>query len=387
MIKSSRLMSVSVIAAGCALILGGLTAHADRQDDQGDHGDGRDTPKVFVIAMENHNWTQPATTTSPTPEFQNPAAPFLNSLVNGTSGISSQVSYATNYLNSGVGVHPSEPNYIWAEAGDNLGVFNDDQPYHADCTADTVQTTTQHLSAFLQHAHRTWRSYQEDANVTAANVPLTRNMWRVPIFNSSGNWTGGINEYHYTTQFNYAAKHNPMAFFTDTNGGCPAALSTEYPPLQQLALDLQNDTVADYNWITPDQYNDQHTGLSKGYGSFAAGADGANIAQGDNFLARVVPLIMASKAYKDHGIIVLWWDESEGGDGPDFRLPFVIISKDVHANVDGVPFASDVQYSHSSTLRTMQEIFRVDPERGFNWLGGAATANDLAAMFKPGTIH
>jgi hypothetical protein len=383
----SRLMSVGALAAGCAIALGGLTAHANRKDDRDDRdrGDGN-TPKVFVIAMENHNWTQPASTTSPQPLFQNPAAPFLNGLVNGTSGISGQVSYAITYLNSGVGVHPSEPNYIWAEAGDNLGVFNDDAPYKADCSADTVQSTNQHLSAFLTRARKTWRSYQEDTNVTTANVPLPSNTWRAPIFNTSGNWANGINAYNYATQFNYAAKHNPMIFFTDTNGGCPAALSTHYPPLQQLAVDLQDDTVADYNWITPNQFNDQHTALTAGYGAFAASSDGANIAQGDNFLARAIPLIMASKAYKEHGIIVLWWDETEGGDGAGFRLPFVIISKDARANMEGVPFASGVEYSHSSFLRTMQEVFGVDPQKGFNWLGAAATANDLSAMFKPGTI-
>jgi hypothetical protein len=37
---------------------------------------------VFVIAMENHNWTQPSAQTSPEQIFQNPAAPFINSLVN-----------------------------------------------------------------------------------------------------------------------------------------------------------------------------------------------------------------------------------------------------------------------------------------------------------------
>ena len=42
---------------------------------------------VFVIAMENHNWTQPANQFSgPIQQiFQNPNAPFINSLVNGTA--------------------------------------------------------------------------------------------------------------------------------------------------------------------------------------------------------------------------------------------------------------------------------------------------------------
>ena len=70
---------------------------------------------------------------------------------------------------------------------------------------------------------------------------------------------------------------------------------------------------------------------------------------------------MASKAYNDHAVIVLWWDESGGGDTPDFTLPFIIISKDAHDNVKGMPFAGTTEYSHSSTLRTMQEIFDVDP--------------------------
>ena len=42
---------------------------------------------VFVIAMENHNWTQPANQfTGRTQQiYQNPNAPFINSLVNGTA--------------------------------------------------------------------------------------------------------------------------------------------------------------------------------------------------------------------------------------------------------------------------------------------------------------
>jgi phosphatidylinositol-3-phosphatase len=388
----------SALALASALTWG-FTAHADHRRDDRDGRDDRDdgrVRKVFVIAMENHNWTQPATTLSPRPIFMNPQAPFINSLVNGTSGISEQVAYATNYINAGVGVHPSEPNYIWAEAGTNFGVFNDDTPYHADCSADSVQTTDQHLSAFLSKGRRSWKSYQEDTDVDlTTNVPLPKTSWTVPLFNLSGVFTsGGFNSYNYSTQYNYAAKHNPMVFFADTNGGCNATpsnpLRTHYAPLQQLSLDLQNDEVADYNWITPNQHNDMHTGLSNGYGG-APGSpnkgDLADIAQGDNFLARAVPLIMASDAYKHHGVIVLWWDESEGGDTPAFTLPFIIISRDAHENVNGLPFASKTEFSHSATLRTMQEIFDVDPRAGFPWLGAAATAEDLSALFKPGSIR
>src|SRR5262245_29463605 len=198
---------------------------------------------VFVIAMENHNWTQPSSQTSPQQIFQNPAAPFINSLVNGTSGISNQVAFANGYINSGVGVHPSEPNYIWAEAGTNFGVRNDADPYTAACVPATVQNTNQHLTAFLTLARKSWKSYQEDTNVDTTNTPLPQNLWTVPLFSRSGVFTSpGSNEYTYTNQFNYAAKHNPMVFFTDTNGGCNSTpsnpLSQNYPPMQQPARDL-----------------------------------------------------------------------------------------------------------------------------------------------------
>jgi DNA primase len=54
--------------------------------------------------------------------------------------------------------------------------------------------------------------------------------------------------------------------------------------------------------------------------------------------------------------------------------------------VKGLPYASATEFSHSSTLRTMQEIFDVDPRSGYPWLGAAATAEDLSALFKPGSL-
>src|SRR5246127_4596713 len=114
---------------GLALLatLGNLSANAQQIN------------KVFVIAMENHNWTQPANQFSGGIQqiFQNPAAPFINSLVNGTASavingspvnISQQVSYATAYHNvlatasgNNPHIHPSEPNYLWSEDGTNFG--------------------------------------------------------------------------------------------------------------------------------------------------------------------------------------------------------------------------------------------------------------------------
>lgn len=184
-------------------------------------------------------------------------------------------------------------------------------------------------------------------------------------------------------QYNYAAKHNPELFFTSTNGGdnptSSNPLAKNYAPLQQLATDLADNTVAQYNWITPNQYNDMHSTLSGGFtyhGQHLTG-DAANIAQGDNFLSQIVPEIMASQAYKDDGAIVLWWDETEGGDSAAFTIPEIIISPDAKGNA----YTNNILYTHSSDLLTWQEVLGVGP-----CLRDACNANDLSDLFQPGSI-
>ena len=401
----------SVCAAGALALcigLGGVRVSA--QEDNS-------IKTVFVIALENHNWTQPANQfTGPIQQiFQNPNAPFINSLVNGTAvatingrtvKISQQVSYATNYRNvlatasgNNPHVHPSEPNYVWAEAGYNFRIGNDDDPYVPNGSTNQANNLDNqlHLARLLTQAGRTWRSYQEDIDLTTVgglltNVVLPRNQWTVPLTSFSGNFGSGVNQYNGSTQYNYAAKHNPMVFFTDSNGGDDATpanpLSHQYAPLQQLFADLATNNVADYNWITPDQYNDMHTALTNGF--LGLTGDAANIKQGDNFLSIVVPAIMASKAYRDNGVIILWWDESEsdgvtGDNGDDFNhsIGEIVISPLAHPNVGGVPYASEVLFTHSSDLSTMQEIFKVTKPL---FLGDAVHANDLSDLFAPGVI-
>jgi hypothetical protein len=378
----------------------------------------REVKHVFVIAMENHNWTQPNNNTGSLPTiqqiYQNPNAPFINSLVNGTAtayldgqvvNISKNVAYAAAYHNvlatpggNNAHIHPSEPNYFWAEGGTNYNIFNDNDPYSP--SGPTSQATTQHLSALLEKSGHTWKSYQEDTDLTTnasgnlVNMPLSWNQWTVPLVSLSGNFdpSSPVNEYNASLQYNYAPKHNPEVLFNDTNGGNNATASNplrfHYAPMQQLAFDLANDRVADYNWITPDQYNEQHSGLKNGFAGLTG--DAAQIRAGDNTLSRLVPMIMASKAYRDGGAIILWWDEAEGdgepNDNPDdfnHTIGEIVISNLARANEGGLPYASTLDMTHSSDLKTMQEIFHVGP-----LLGDAATKgmNDLSDLFAPGVI-
>ena len=130
-----------------------------------------------------------------------------------------------------------------------------------------------------------------------------------------------------------------------------------------------------------------HTALAGGYKGLTG--DAAKIRQGDDFLSQIVPMITASDAYKNHGAIIIWWDESEsdgaaGDNGDDFNhtIGEIVISGRAHRNLNGVPYASPVNFTHSSDLRTMQEIFHA----GRTFLGDAANATDLSDLSQPGAV-
>jgi hypothetical protein len=149
--------------------------------------------------------------------------------------------------------------------------------------------------------------------------------------------------------------------------------------VQQLQTDLANNTVARYNWITPDQYNDMHTSLTSGftYHGIHDTGDSANIAQGDNFLSIVVPEIEASAAFQNNGLIVLWWDESEGGDTSDYRIGEIIISPTLRATLTPTTFCTRTPPISSPCRRSS--------ESGPCILD-ACNATDLSDLFKPGSI-
>jgi hypothetical protein len=326
---------------------------------------------IFVIAMENHNFTQPPTQTNPQPILGNPAAPFQNSLITPGNPNAAQVSYARAYFNAGTGVHPSEPNYVWAEAGSDFGVHTDADPDPANNNVYDVP----HLTRQLNAAGIQWKNYQEDVQFATS-----------AIHSASGTSATFINPYYGTGQFNYAVKHNPMAFFPDSQ------LQNVYP-LAQVFDDLNNNAVGRYNWITPNQFNDAHSTLSGGFtyqGTHYTG-DSANIAQGDNFLSIVVPQIMASAAYQNNGVIIIWWDETEGGDDASRTLAEFVISPLAKGN----GYASSVVFSHSSDLKTIEEIFGLpnvnnpipaSETNNFGSFNNVATANDLSDLFVSGAI-
>ena len=73
------------------------------------------SPIVFLIVIENHNWVGSGGIGS------SAEAPYINKTLAPMGAV------AGNYFNP-PGNHPSLPNYLWMEAGTNLGVHTDGLP-------------------------------------------------------------------------------------------------------------------------------------------------------------------------------------------------------------------------------------------------------------------
>jgi phosphatidylinositol-3-phosphatase len=270
---------------------------------------------VFVVLLENHDWADISGSTN---------APFINET------LLPMVSHCEQYYNP-PNLHPSEPNYLWLEAGTNFGILNDNDP------AYNHQNTTNHLADQLRGSGISWKTYQED--ITGTTVPLTA--------------TNG-----------YVPRHNPFVFFDDvtgTNDPNDTYGLVHIRPYSELAGDLTNNTVARYNFISPNLCDDGHDTCAPQEDS---------IRQADDWLASEVPKILNSVAYSNNGALFITWDESDVGDEPIGMILLSPLSR-------GGGYSNNIHYTHSSFLRTMQEIFGVSP-----WLGDAANATDLSDLFR-----
>ena len=417
MLLNSPLLARMTCAVASTGLIACLSSTAFAQDKQ--------IGAVFYIELENHNWTQPASDTSaPNQLSGSPAAPYINSLVTKGNKNAKEVSYATAYHNvlstpggNNPSIHPSEPNYIWQEAGSNFGVFGDNDPYVspggtvaaiAAFLAANPTYTGEHLTGLMEKNALSWHSYQEDIDLlntdggnfnnssgTITSTPAPKSKWTVPLSSFSGTSPSYTNEFNGSNEYNFACKHDGTLFFTDTNGGDVTDTSNKkrlhHRPLQQLFKDLKNNQVARYNLITPDQYNDMHSALTNGfvYHGVSYTGDLSQIAAGDNFLSVVIPQIMASQAYQENGVIVIWNDESEGTNENDFThtLVFIVISKLAKGNA----YASAKDYTHSSDLATWQKVFGLRANTPSGYLNDAANpqldgTTDISDLFKPGVI-
>jgi len=281
------------------------------------HDDSKQFKHVFTIMMEN---------TGIEALLSNPNAPWINQAIlhNGA---------AANYY--GV-THPSQPNYIAATSGALNGVTDDN-----DITVNVPNIVDQ-----LESHGKTWKAYMQSLSLCATKLD------------------------HACGDQLYERKHNPFVTYTDVQTN--AARMANIVDYSQFATDLDNNTVANYVWISPDQCNDMHGRSTAGDCNFS-NVNGPNglIATGDAFLSAAVSKIMASRVWKDNSVILITWDESDftgtgfngfgddrgccnsvAGQGGGHVLTLVITR-------EGGARSSFTPYNHYSLLRTTEDALHL----------------------------
>jgi hypothetical protein len=280
---------------------------------------------VFVVAMENE---------SSSSVYGSSDAPYLNGLIN-------KYAHTTAFADPLPDAIPSEPHYVWMEAGTNAfsdtTFTNDNDPSASNSTKSTAHLVTQMGAASPPVS---WTGYMEGLDSSTGACPVS---------------SSGL----------YAAKHDPFVFFQDTAGSPPSKSNAACAAHHQayttaaFAQALAQGTVAQYNFIAPNVCNDMH-------GDSACPSSNV-IAAGDAWLsANLPPIINFVNAHQ--GVLFVMWDEPEGGT----LVPFVAIGPGVKMGYTG-----QAAYTHSSFTKSVDEIF------GLPVLPTVTGANDFADLFQP----
>lgn len=160
---------------------------------------------VFVIVMENHNYTQVWNTSS---------TPY-------TTSLAKTYARASNYY---AVTHPSLPNYLDLYGGSNYGITTDCSP------SSTCHIKARNLADNLQAKGLSWKFYQE-----SMPSPCT--------LKTSGN---------------YAPKHNPAVYFDDIRTNSTRCKS-HIVSLTSLSSNLGSlSTTPKFAFITPNLCSDTH---------------------------------------------------------------------------------------------------------------------------------
>ena len=223
------------------------------------------------------------------------------------NGLATTYGLATNYFAVS---HPSLPNYIAATSGATQGITDDNGP-----SSDAVNVA----SIFSQLPPGQSRSLEEGMPANCSHSDAGE----------------------------YVVHHNPEAYFANLGAVCSS---------YDVPFGSAPDLGAAFTFVTPNMIDDMHDG---------------SISDGDNFLRRYVPALLASPQYEaGNTVIFITWDEDSGPcSSCTNKVPLIVISPYTNHVRDGT------LYSHYSLLRTSEELL------GLPLLGNAASANSMLGKF------
>lgn len=324
---------------------------------------------VFIIVLENHGFDTTFSAGS--------SAPYLaDSLVQ-------RGAFLRQY--HGIG-HVSLDNYIAMISGlaptrqtqldcprfvefERTGTARDGQPIGTGCVYPAAIKT---LGNQLESKRLTWHAFMEDMGADTTRERKT--CAHPPI--------GAIDSTQRATPLDqYATKHNPFMYFHAVIDS--PSCDRNVVPLS--ALDDALRSVAgtpNVSFISPDLCHDGHDRPCRN-------GEPGGLESADEFLARWVPRITSSPAFRADGMLVITFDEAltidatsccdeksgpnvtnAGINGPGGgRVGAVVLSPFIKAAT-----ISESPYNHYALLRTIEDIFGLDHlgyagQRGVNSFG------------------
>jgi hypothetical protein len=418
MSRRSRRVLTSAIAL-CGLVAGGpwLAARADNTTHpapaagNGHQGCGEANPSVCPPRLR-HVWTIVLENSGLYTSFGlgQASAPYL------TRTLTAMGAFVPNYYGTG---HSSLDNYIAMTSGqapnsDTQGDCTDpsqlgqgDPTYHLDAAGQaigklgcTYQAGVPNLPTQLRDAGVSWKSYNETMD---AHPLVQRTHCQGPDTYTGGVYAKTPDPYANADTANqpnpseYKSKHNPFVYYHDVTDdlaycdahdvplgafGTDPAHPNQYDQLGTLRTDLGSDeSTPAYSFITPNECSDGHDDCTSGT---PGGEDqAAKLSQMDAFLKAVVPMIMASPAYK-HGLIIITFDEGTDSAACCDEQPSPELAHEGNGGMNGNPAGpgggivgavllspdikpgtvSTASYNHYSYLRTMEDIFKL-PHIGY----------------------
>jgi phospholipase C len=193
-------------------------------------------------------------------------APYINRLAR-DCGLATRYSAVT---------HPSLPNYLAATGGSTFGVTDD-----ADPPAHPIRAAS--IFGQVQAAGLTWRGYVE-------SMP------------------GSCDQ---TSSGEYAAKHNPAAYYIRIRSRCRSwDVRLGGQRAGELADALRTGRLPAFSFVTPNLCDDMHD---------------CPVTSGDEWLAHWIPRFVASPAYPSTAVFVVW-DEGTGSGAGALHVPCLVVA-------------------------------------------------------------
>ena len=370
---------------------------------------------VFVIVLENKNYSDTFGTSTQDPYLQKTLVPMgaLLTQYYGTGHVS-----LDNYISMISGQAPTQDTVDDCLPGltGSTGNYNDVVQTGTTAEGQVVATggciyprQIKTLVNQLDDAGYTWKGYMGDMGNDPARESATCGH---PTIGTGTDHTNSAEAPSASVPLGdaYATRHDPFMYFHSIIDS--PRCNSNVVNLDKLETDLaKKATTPNYVFITPNLCDDGHDGSGTGAtGTLCANGQPGGLTSADAFLKTWVPKILASPAYKEDGLLVITFDESgytesvsydtstgqttvditfpgqtccDQQPGPNLSgvRPGTLTLVDTSTLVENIvvqgyggdrigavlisPFikagsTSDVAYNHYSLLRSLEDIFHVD---------------------------